>query len=75
MFTIVEETESEENEEETDSGLSRWGWASTIFEMCNGDITKLDLVTERGIIEVLNWLSYHKEKENIINKQRNKWQR
>lgn len=46
--------------------MNRWGWVSTIFELCNGDITKMDLVCERGIIEVLNWLSYETEKSNLI---------
>jgi hypothetical protein len=34
--------------------------------MCNDDITKIDLILERGILEIMNWLSYHQEKNNMI---------
>ena len=39
---------------------------STIFELCNNDITKIDLVTERNILETMNYLSYNKEKNDLI---------
>jgi len=54
-----------------DSGMSRWGWSSTIYELCDNQIWKIDDVTERNIIEVLNWLSYNKEKTDLRIKQEN----
>jgi len=35
--------------------------------MCNEDLTKIDAVTDRQILEVLNWLSYNREKTDLIN--------
>lgn len=44
---------------------------STIFELCDNDISKIDDVTSRRILEVLNWLSYHKEKNDLKNNKNN----
>jgi len=66
---LTDETE----EKEEDTSFNRWGWVATIFELCENDLTKIDLVTERNIIEVLNWLSYHKEKTELINKKQNNY--
>lgn len=46
---------------------------ATIFEMCSNDITKIDYVTDRPILEVMNWLSYHKEKNDLLNKKQNNY--
>ena len=56
-----------DTDDDDGGGFSRWGWTSSIFELCNGDIINIDKVTERPFLEVMNWLSYQKEKTDIIN--------
>jgi len=68
LFTSSGE-ENEPKEEVSDEGFDRWNWTGVIFELCDKDITKIDMVTDRNIIETMNWLSYHKEKNEILKKQ------
>lgn len=64
--SVNEDEEAEEsiNEEEDgdDSTNDNYGFVNIIFDLCNDDLTKIDLVTKRNIIEVLNFLSYKKMK-------------
>ena len=55
------------DDEEEDVEQDGWGWAGIIFELANDDITKIDLVCERPILEALNWLMYNKQKRDRIN--------
>ena len=63
---------SEDGEVEEDSSFSRWGWLATIYELCGDNIFNIDRVTEMALVEVMNWLSYHKEKTDMINSQQKK---
>lgn len=69
LFNIEDDDNEEDSEDEFEQDVSftRWGWLGTIFELCDNQIFRIDEVTQRPILEVLNWLSYHKEKINIIN--------
>lgn len=71
MFGVVEETEATEEDEDVEVEEVKddgWGWTGVIFNLCKDDITKLDEVVNRNIIEVLNWLTFNKQK---IDKQNN----
>lgn len=62
-FFITNEIDEEEKEvEEEKDNENTSSWATIIFDLCNDDITKIDLVLKRNTIEVLNFLRYKKIK-------------
>ncbi len=61
-----EEVEVEETNEENESVAERWGWAGVIFELA-GHVLKVDEVTEKNHLLVLNYLANKKEKQDEIN--------
>lgn len=61
-----DEEEPEESDEETKptkpkTTNNKWGWQKLIYQLCNGDITKANQVTDLPHIMVLNWLSMESE--------------
>jgi hypothetical protein len=66
LFEEEEEEEDFEEEEEIQQTKpqptnNKWGWQRLIYQLCNGDITKANEVTELPHIMVLNWLSMESE--------------
>jgi len=53
--------------------VSNNNWVDVIFSLCVDDITKLDEVCERPILEVMNWLSYKKEQTDRANQIQNNY--
>lgn len=61
----IEETEDldaeDKKEEEEEKRLQKWSWERIIYDLCNGDITKVDQVTELPLVMVFNFLSMKHE--------------
>jgi hypothetical protein len=51
-----------------------WGWFGTLISLANEDITKIDEITKYPLMFVLNYLSYQKDKNEIIQRERQKIQ-
>ena len=47
---------------EAEKERSEWSWIGLIWRLCNGDITKTDMVLGKPFMECLIWLSYEKIK-------------
>lgn len=43
----------------------KWGWYISLHKLCNGDITKLNSITELNLWEVMTWLSYEADVDSI----------
>lgn len=50
----------------------KWNWYSVLIELAQGDLSRLDEMTELNLILVLNHLSYQKETADLIKSQTNK---
>lgn len=46
---------------EQENKYQKWAWEKSIFDLCDGDITKMDAVTELHATFVLNMMSMRKE--------------
>jgi len=57
----IEETDEldpeDKREEEEEKKSQKWSWERIIYDLCNGDITKVDQVTELPLVMVFNFLS------------------
>jgi hypothetical protein len=63
------EDDYEIDEDEEDNGLDKkWLWFGIIERLANGDITKFNEIYKQNYIAALNLLSYWKEKQNYIEK-------
>ena len=58
----VFEAPKEEEKEEEDSEGTYSAWLDTAYGLCNDNILNLDKILEKGIIEILNWLGYLRDK-------------
>jgi hypothetical protein len=69
LFEGNDEEEKEEAEEIEIEGtttisdvvLKRWNWERVLWELSNGDITKIDNITEMTHLTVFNWLTMIKD--------------
>ena len=52
-----EDKQAEQQEERQ----RKWMWISIIYQLCDGDITKTEMVINKTFTECLVWLSYKKE--------------
>ena len=50
---------SEEPTEETDA--SKWGWYHALSEMANGDVEKIERLTELPVTQLFHHLAYLKD--------------
>ena len=50
----------ETDEEDTGGNelVSKWGWFGVLYRLTGGEFSKLELITERSLLEALTWLSY-----------------
>jgi len=64
LFTMVNNEEEKDEEEEEEKEKNDNGWLKIAYSLTNDDITKTNEIFEKGIIEILNWLSYLKEKRD-----------
>jgi len=61
LFKVIENDEdADENEEKSIND----DWLKIAYSLTNEDITKVDEIFNKGILEILNWLSYLKEKRD-----------
>jgi len=68
---LNEPSEDEEDTDEEDN-INGWGWQGIIYSLTNDDITKVDEITNKKLIEVLEFLSYRKFQSDEQIKQINK---
>ena len=66
LFALVDEKnkEDEDIKEDKDDEIEENNWLKIAYSLTNDDITKIDEIFNKGIIEILNWLSYLKEKRD-----------
>lgn len=61
----IEETDDldpeDKKEEEEEKRVQKWSWERVIYDLCNGDITKTEQVTELPLVMVFNFLSMKHE--------------
>ena len=59
-FAIIFDGESEGNENAIagEDFAEKWGWFGVMHRLCNQDISKLESITNLGLLECLTWLSY-----------------
>jgi hypothetical protein len=59
-FAIIfdQKDEGNENAIASESFAEKWGWFGVMHRLCNQDISKLESITNLGLLECLTWLSY-----------------
>ena len=55
--------EEDKKSDEEDEASSRWSWESIIYNFCNGDLTKVDRLTDLPLILVFNMISMRQDLE------------
>ena len=68
-----EELESKENKKSNSSEdyNSKWMWYSIVLDLSGGDITRFEEIFNLDVFDVLNYLSYHKETDNLRKEREN----
>jgi len=51
----------------------QWGWYQSIYALAKGDVTKFDEVTRMGLLKCLTYLTFEKQKNEIEQRQLNKY--
>ena len=59
-FAIIFDGDAEGNEDSiaSESVSEKWGWFGVMHRLCKEDISKLEGITNLGLLECLTWLSY-----------------
>lgn len=60
-FDSVEQYKDSLKQKEYGKKAKKWGWESLLFDLCEGDITKIDEVGNQSLIFVFNMLSMRKD--------------
>lgn len=60
-FDSLEEYKEELKAQEQSKKAKKWGWENLIFELCEGDLTKIKAVGKLPLILVFNMLAMRKE--------------
>ena len=60
-FDTIEEYKDELKAQEENKKARKWGWESLIYDLCEGDFTKIKAVGELPLILVFNMLAMRKE--------------
>ena len=60
-FDSIEEYKDELKAQEESKKARKWGWESLIYDLCEGDFTKIKAVGELPLILVFNMLAMRKE--------------
>ena len=60
-FDSIEEYKDELKAQEDGKKARKWGWESLIYDLCEGDFTKIKAVGELPLILVFNMLAMRKE--------------
>ena len=60
-FDTIEEYKDELKAQEQSKKARKWGWESLIYDLCEGDFTKIKAVGELPLILVFNMLAMRKE--------------
>jgi hypothetical protein len=60
-FDSIAEYKDELNAQEQSKKARKWGWESLIYDLCEGDFTKIKAVGELPLILVFNMLAMRKE--------------
>jgi hypothetical protein len=60
-FNSVDEYKDSLKQKEHGKKARKWGWESLLFDLCEGDITKMDEVGNQSLIFVFNMLSMRKD--------------
>ena len=60
-FDSIEEYKEELKAQEDSKKARKWGWESLIYDLCEGDFTKIKAVGELPLILVFNMLAMRKE--------------
>lgn len=60
-FDSIEEYKDELKAQEDSKKARKWGWESLIYDLCEGDFTKIKAVGELPLILVFNMLAMRKE--------------
>lgn len=65
LFRSTETNEDDEDEDDIEDDIDEADpWLTIAYSLTNEDITKKDEILNKGIVEILNWLSYLKEKRD-----------
>jgi hypothetical protein len=60
-FDSIAEYKDELKAQEQSKKARKWGWESLIYDLCDGDFTKIKAVGELPLILVFNMLAMRKE--------------
>jgi hypothetical protein len=60
-FDSIEEYKDELKAQEESKKARKWGWEALIYDLCEGDFTKIKAVGELPLILVFNMLAMRKE--------------
>jgi hypothetical protein len=60
-FDSIAEYKDELKAQEQSKKARKWGWESLIYDLCEGDFTKIKAVGELPLILVFNMLAMRKE--------------
>lgn len=60
-FNSIEEYKDSLKQKEQGKKAKKWGWEALLFDLCEGDITKMDEVGNQPLIFVFNILSMRKD--------------
>tara|TARA_R110000868_G_scaffold53262_3_gene167398 strand:- start:672 stop:1421 length:750 start_codon:yes stop_codon:yes gene_type:complete len=60
-FNTAEEYKDNLKQKEHGKKAKKWGWESLLFDLCEGDITKMEDVGSQSLIFVFNMLSMRKD--------------
>ena len=68
---VLSDTAAEGNDRAiaTNSFAEQWSWFGVMYRLCNADISNLDNITNKSLLECLTWLSYETdlESQNKVN--------
>jgi hypothetical protein len=60
-FDSVEQYKDSLKQKEHGKKAKKWGWESLLYDLCEGDLTKMDEVGNQSLIFVFNMLSMRKD--------------
>ena len=75
LFGTADKDEQEDTNEFSEQAQfgKQWGWYQSIYALAKGDVTKFDEVTRMGLLKCLTYLTFEKQKNEIEQRQLNKY--
>ena len=66
-YSIIFDGNNTEDTEpvEAETFASKWGYFGMMYQLCNGDISKLEKITKLNVMEAFTWLCYETDLNSL----------